>query len=769
MVTYHSLITVDLTPLSEAVGKWRTLPGKFRQVGTNLRTEVQTPLTNSDWEGEAADSAFTRMQKAAKEIELAACEAEDVHGLLHDAYTAFKGAKKKLQEYKKEIEEAKHLAIDDTGHVSYKPTNLDDLTPMQQGLQAKNFSEVVGDYNGYISEVVANATTTDEILAWALTQDGNGRKEGFSADGYNSTKDAKAGREQAGKDLKEVEKLVRSKKNLSPTEIARANTLLSRHEGDPYFSEKFATDLGAKDTLEFWQHVTNGQQFGDERTKNLEKLQKSLGYTLATASHSDSDEMKQWKKEVIKLGPQRVMDTDWEAGTRDPGSYGFQVMSSLLRYGEYDKDFLVDYGKGYPDPHSKDGRTGGLFEFDRKHKDDLKDLYWPDGYETYVNFGEDNDHGVDPMAGYMESLGHNPEAAQTIFHRDRFEQDARVPPNDDLMYLLKERKWLNGNFYADDGKGYGYDELGHAFEAAALGHPYDQPELGLHRNPASVNVATQLISVVGDNSGILADKAGLSDSLARVGAGYIDNLDWATANHGDAESGAKTRDAAFGALGPSDISVANETAKNFLSAVGRDDGGYQILSAAQHDFTTNVLKAHPNADDPLTLALGTGAETQGILDEARSDAIMSDANDSKEEKARKLSEAGEWQKYRTSTGISTVTSLVTVPFEAAKATPFVTPFVDAATGAIDTQTGINIDREIEKQQKEFDAKVDADAHNMQKKFVEASQRRSVNPLDAYIAAHPGLDDSPWYNEASERVKAGYIRGVGDAQLTGSGS
>ncbi|WP_413806859.1 hypothetical protein [Streptomyces sp. OE57] len=58
MVTYHSLITVDHTPLTEAVSKWRTLPGKFRQVGTNLRTDVQTPPTNSDWAGEAADSAF---------------------------------------------------------------------------------------------------------------------------------------------------------------------------------------------------------------------------------------------------------------------------------------------------------------------------------------------------------------------------------------------------------------------------------------------------------------------------------------------------------------------------------------------------------------------------------------------------------------------------------------------------------------------------------------------------------------------------------------
>ncbi|MEU8877817.1 hypothetical protein AB0D24_43125 [Streptomyces javensis] len=107
----------------------------------------------------------------------------------------------------------------------------------------------MADYNRYI-EVAGNATITDEILAWAQTQDGNGRK-----------------------DLQEVEKLVRPKKNLSATEIARANTLPSRHEGDPYFSEKFATDLGPK-TLEFWQHVTTGQPFCDGRTKTWRSSRK---------------------------------------------------------------------------------------------------------------------------------------------------------------------------------------------------------------------------------------------------------------------------------------------------------------------------------------------------------------------------------------------------------------------------------------------------------------------------------------------------------------
>ncbi|MEE4595030.1 hypothetical protein V2J94_24610 [Streptomyces sp. DSM 41524] len=769
MVSYHDLLKVNLQPLSDAVDKWRNLPDHFTQVSTNFTKQVTSPITNSDWEGKAAEAAADKIKAVAKQMEQAALEAKDMHGLLSDAHTKFKDAKKKLKGYKDDIEADKNLVIDEQGRVSYKPTNLDEISEQAETLQAKRYSETVSSYNDRILQVLSDATAADEILHWALAQDFNGRGKGFTGDGFNSIKGAEKGREQAYKDLKTVTELAKLKGELSTADLEKVNSILSKHEGDPLFSEKFAVQLGAKGTLQFWEHAADTTQTGGERTKTLEKLQKSLGFTLATASHSDSKAIEQWKRDVINLGPQRLDDTH-SGGPISKGPYGFQAMSSLLRYGEYDKDFLYDYGKGYKDPnsHDKDGRTGGLIEFDRKHKDALKGLWSPNGYTPYLSFGKGSDQGMDPMAGYMEALGRNPEAAQSLFYRKGYEEDPLATADPDLKYLLQDRNWPNGNPLAASDRGYGYDELGHALEAATLGHPYDQPELGLHRTPASANVMAQAVVMVAENSGLAEDKPGLSDSLARMGAGYIDNLDWATANYGDKNSGSGIRDAAFGAIGEGDILVTHQRANDFLSAVGRDDDSYKILSVAQQEFTTSAVKAHPQADDSLIAIFGTGAETQGILDEARADAITSNAEDTKAEQARKLSEAAEWKKYGVSQGIGSATSLITMPLETARYAPFVTPFIDGAAGAMETHTGIQIDREMERRQEEIDTKIDRDASDLKKEFIEKSQRRSAVAFDSYVTVHPEIDNSSWYARADEALKNGYDRGVGNSRLTDSG-
>ncbi|AXK35398.1 hypothetical protein DVA86_24865 [Streptomyces armeniacus] len=773
MVSYQQLLDVDLEPLSEAVTKWGNLPGQFRQIGVNFYNQVEAPLINSDWEGETADAAREKIRKVSTQFDEATGEADDVHNLLQSAHKKFKGLQDKLKGYKKSVDADKNLDIDGTGRVSYKPTNLDELSPQAQGMQAKNYSQVTMDYNRYITEVLDQATKADELLDWALRLDPNGRSKGFTDEGLNSMNAAKAGRELAVKDAQELTKLASiDYRELTPEELKRTNTLLAKHSGDPFFAEKFATDMGAKNTLAFWQRVADERQTGDAKTKTTADLQKNLSLTLATASHSDSAAMEKWKHDAIKLGTQRFEDTNFDVGGRPAkGPYGFQIMSSLMRYGEYDKDFLTQYGKGYGEGKN---HVPGLIEFDKKaSKNGSLDDFWRGGdddrYQAMLNLGPGGDNGLDPMAGYMEALGRNPEAAQDLFYQKGFENSHDVKPDPDLQYLLKDREWVNDSI-AGDKKAYGYGELGHALEAATLGHPYDQPELGLHKSPESANVMTQAVSMVADNSGLVDAKPGISDSMARMGAGYIDNLNWATANHGDASLGGEdTRNAAFGSLGDSDIKVGNETAKNFLSAVGRDEGSYGILSAAQQEFTTSAIKAHPEPDRVLTTVFGTGAETHGILDEARSDAIMSDADDSKEEKARKLSESGEWQKYTKSTAVNTGASLIQAPFEAARAAPFIAPVIDAGTGALETESGIMIDREIERQQKAFDTKVDSDAHDMQKDFVEKSQRRSVIPLEAYLAAHPEANDTDWYSETNEEIRNGYNRGANDSRLTGSGN
>ncbi|WP_367123974.1 hypothetical protein [Streptomyces phytohabitans] len=771
MVTYQNLLDVDLEPLAEAVTKWRNLPGQFRQIGTNFDTEVRSPLAHSDWEGEAADAAREKIRKVSAQFDEAAGEAADVHTLLQTAHKKFKSLQDKLKGYKKAIDADENLTVDGSGKVTYAPANLSELSPQAQGVQAKNYSQVTLDYNRYIREVLDAATKADELLDWALRVDPDARGKGFSDDGLSSMKAAEAGRELAVKDAKELTRLASiDTRELTPEELKKSNSLLSRHSGDPFFAERFATSLGAKETLSFWQRVADEQQTGDDKTKTTAALQKNLGLTLATASHSDSAAMEKWKHDAIRLGSQRFDDTNHSvAGPPGKGPYGFQIMSSLMRYGQYDKDFLTDYGKGFGEGKN---HVPGLVEFDRAAaKDGSLEDFWRGGdedrYQAMLNLGPGGDHGLDPMAGYMEALGRNPEAARELFNQDGYTTSHDMKPNADLTYLLKDREWPNDSL-ADDPDAYGYGELGHALQAATLGHPYDQPELGLHRTPEGANVMTQVVATVDDNSGLVADKPGLSSSLARMGAGYIDNLDWAVSNNGDMRSGAADRDSAFGPVQESGISVGNQTAKNFLATVAREAGGYEILSAAQHEFTTSAMKAHPECDHILSDIFVTSAETQGTLDNARSAAIMDSAEETKGEHARKLTEAAEWQKYEKSQGISSVSSLLQMPFEAARAAPFLAPLIDAGTGAIDTETGLSIDREMERQQEEVDQRIDNQTLDHRRDFMNTGKRHSAMAFDTYAVVNPEVQDSAWYRETRTNIANGYDRGFNDSQATGSG-
>lgn len=72
----------------------------------------------------------------------------------------------------------------------------------------------------------------------------------------------------------------------------------------------------------------------------MEDLQANMSLTLATASFSDSDAMRDWKKDLIA-----ERNTNFRAAdSPNPiGALGSQVISSLMRQGTYDTEFLDDY------------------------------------------------------------------------------------------------------------------------------------------------------------------------------------------------------------------------------------------------------------------------------------------------------------------------------------------------------------------------------------------------------------------------------------------
>jgi hypothetical protein len=203
MLDYQTLLHADFTELSEAVTKWGKLPERFKKVHTQYTNTVEKDLEGSDWKGEGASAALKKVQLVGKQILAASDEAQDVYKLLDDAHEIFTGSQKKLKNLKHDIESDKYLSIKPDGEVYFDPP--EDTPNEHIAALNKGYQETLQAYRSSIRSAVDTAQEADETLHWALSQDYNGRKKGFNPKEYSSIADAKKGREQADRDLKELE------------------------------------------------------------------------------------------------------------------------------------------------------------------------------------------------------------------------------------------------------------------------------------------------------------------------------------------------------------------------------------------------------------------------------------------------------------------------------------------------------------------------------------------------------------------------------------
>lgn len=745
MLDYQTLLHADFTVLSEAATKWGKLPERFTKVHTQYTNTVEKDLEGSDWKGEGASAALRKVQLVGKQILAASDEAQDVYKLLDDAHEIFTGSQKKLKNLKNNIESDKYLSIKPDGEVYFDPP--EDTPNEHIAALNKGYQETLQAYRSSIRSAIDTAQEADETLHWALTQDYNGRNKGFNPKEYSSIADAKKGREQADKDLKELEQLTGDKGELGLSSangsldaetLRRINTLMAHHEGDPYFAEKFATHLGGKGTLELWTRIADRVQTGDEQTKASAAIQKSLSFTLATASHSDSAAMEHWKREVIAEGGKQINYLDRGRGVLQSGPYGFQVMSSLMRYGNYDKEFLDDYGQK-------------LIGFEKSHKvEKPNDLWRADGDSApYLNFGSGSDQGFDPMAGYMEALGHNPDAATDLFYSKKWDSDGTMDP--ELKYLLNDRTWPDGNPFAKEHRGFGYDELGHALEAAALGKPYDATDVVMHRDDRTANVMEQVVKHVSKNIDFVDGKPGIGNSLARMGAGYMDDLNWSTIDEGGRGS-VEGRDDLYNHDGSGHLNLTQSTASHFLYNVAQGKSGYEILSSAQQAFTLNALEAHGGTPDAAQKVLNNGGYVHGILDEARISHLDKQYGDATEKINGKLGESAGWKKFGISQGIGVATGLALLPVGGpgvSAAVAFGVPtLVEGAVGAVENRWGNEIDRET----KEKEADLSDKNRMTATRWSDLGQLRAVTPALLHMKEHGGED-------YTESVLNAYDRGA----------
>ncbi|MEU6353451.1 DUF6571 family protein [Streptomyces sp. NPDC047072] len=596
MVSIPYLDKADLGPLADAAASWKALPAKYEALQREFEQRVINHL-KGHWEGEAADAAFVTMGKARTEYENAATEADRIGKLLLDAHGEFAASQKQLHAL---LDEARsdHYKVYDDGRVEDVDPRQDSPTASGTPGLAEERKKKLDSLVSRLTNVLAAATAADEAASAALERDGNGDSQGFNTSVYTTLDAVEADQAAA---------LMNKKDRLSEAEITKLNLLLAANKDDPEFSRDFVKKTSADTVLNKYNELMSppaGTTLSKAQLAQLKELKANLGTTIGTATTSDDKgapdkDITRFQNDLLKAGQR-----DFNANPSESpyGLSGYQLTSSLMSEGKWDKEFLQDYGDALITAE-KNGANAGQ----------NPDAYW--GYPR--SLGSTNIGALDPMAGYMDALGHNPDASTEFLTSDATINGEKV---DHLDYLLKDRHWPEGPGYTgDSGNPSGYNNLGHALESATSGRSYDDEGAApVKHTPERAALMKEVVDTIGGDPSLASDspRDAMRDSLGNMTAEYMADVQGAIAN----EQGTIKP---FGA----DAHLDMGTLEPFISTVGRDPDAYVAITEASKANTAiwmqEVAKGDPSN---LTAAMENvtypGGVVAGFLSDSRNQAIF---------------------------------------------------------------------------------------------------------------------------------------------------
>ncbi|WP_430378126.1 DUF6571 family protein [Streptomyces sp. B1-3] len=642
MVSIPYLDKADLAPLADAAASWAALPTKYEALQREFEQRVINHL-KGHWDGDAADAAFVTMGKARTEYENAATEAERIGKLLQDAHGEFAASQKQLHAL---LDEARddHYKVSDDGRVEDVDPRWDSPTASASPGFADERKKKLDSLVSRLTRVLEVATAADEAASSALERDANGDSGSFNTSVYTTLDAVEADQAAA---------LMNKKGRLSDAEITKLNLLLSANKNDPEFSRDFAVKTGGENMLSKYNELMSppaGTTLSKAQLAQLKELKANLGTTIGTATTSDDHrkggpdpEITKFQNDLLKAGQR-----DFNANpTESPyGLSGYQLTSSLMSEGKWDKDFLQDYGDALITADKNAGDAG-----------QNPDAYW--GYPRTL--GTTNIGALDPMAGYMDALGHNPEASTEFFGSETTVNGEKV---DHYDYLMKDRHWPEGAGYTGDPKNpNGYNNLGHALESAVTGHSYDSSpsaDTPAH-NQDQAALMQKLVQDVSDDGELAHD--GMQDSLGRMTAEYMPDVYRGLRPDGESEED-------FLPLGNSvSANFSERDITRFMYTVGQDPDGYAAISYGQTQYSAELMNYHLSHPDAYGLSdketiyeiSETGAQVDGILSLGRQDSAVQESAEGDKVFNDRLASAGDWGKSITSIGIGVGTAAITSP------------------------------------------------------------------------------------------------------------
>lgn len=601
----EELRDANFAALGEAITDWASAIKNLTEMEKVARIGLKQGANRANWAGVNATVSREFITKTAGEFSDAVTQATTIHDILHDT-------RGELIRHRDELNRAINRGLDQ-GISVYGVSGGGFKVFVSVHPEPPESKKAVEPLRDELQRILSQATESDKTAAEVLRAIADQAKYGFSDAKY-------ADRDSAAEAIETAEKWAKVAKHpedMSERELAAFNRDLKKYRNDDLFAERFATDLGGKQTLQFWTEIAATHQGNRDDTDQLKELQKNFSMTLATATQSDSSDMQKWEREVVKEGNTNFKSN---ASGTPVGVQGFQVMSSLMRHGNYDKGFLFDYGKD-------------LLERDKSHASGAMGTreIWGDISNIDLVFGKGD--GSDPMNGFMDAISHNPDAAEDVFDN-----------KSDLNHILESTQNTDRGTH-----------VGHALEAAVTSIPYGDstPRAPVPHSANQVEIVKDLMHAIADPEGgdDLVTK-GIGESFGHVAAAYMPEINRTIAGPG--------HDPIFPAHSQDPGGLDQTDTTRFLRALGKDDDATAAVIYGRGIYTNSTIEAHiadsslfgGKTETAITRVAENAGLIDGILNRARSDEGIESGLEGDKETNEALKRQGEFAKTFVQTGIA---------------------------------------------------------------------------------------------------------------------
>ncbi|MFI7278160.1 hypothetical protein [Streptomyces sp. NPDC049879] len=767
-LTFTQVWHASLGGLKAALDDWSAMAGRLEDLAQDARDTLLARSEQARWEGVNASVTRAFVAQSVREFGDAAAAARGLAQLLDDGHATLKAAQDGLRQLVEIDAPAAALTVSESGAVAARRSMTED--PARQLLDpdyGANFTaerEAVAAMQRRVDVLVERFDDADRTLARALLAEADEDRHDFSAPVYTTLDQ---------EELAQALLLAREGDQMSSRELEQFNELLADNRDSPEFTTGLFRQLGAEGTLTLFGSLSmstmgEGYEVDEHRLEQVQALQRNLGLGLATATDPDNGHHlpASFGEDLRRLGTERLPLTAHAV----EGPYGYQLLGGILRYGAYDPAFLTPIAEHVVQLHADDplrfadARQGGA------------------GPEHPFNPVGANGAGYDPVLGVLEALGHSPEAATQFFSATptAYREDGTVDPDGDagilrggdspvsgyIDYFLQEgyAQFPDVNTHdaaaaAEGSADHLPDALGHALEAATLGHAWDETPLEITRTEASVGVMEDVVARFAHDPGLSHRLSALADSLGAMAAGYVDDINWAL-------DGGQPN---VGLFGPDWDGMPlharfGDNVQPFLSTIGQHPDSYATLSQAERVLTTALLEDQLGADGSVDegrarSAVGIGAQVQGFLDQARVDQLRAEGAAGDEAFNRALDERTSWLRY--GTGMAVAGAVALMPPAAAGAI-LIPLAVTAGSGAATEQMGQWLGEWSRSDQQNSSA----ETQSAGARIFSAGYENVSAPISSFLERH-GIDNTSGLGQdLFGSMNTGYMLGTGNQARLG---